>query len=411
MTNTPQTSADQNDPLELHSELDALWRKELNLQTTAAMSQEQRNKIYKLLGKEGLEKVPFWFKTPPEVIEEIYQRLVSTRSALAPHVDIKNPENSIVTLSSGSNVMKNLVRDPASKEAQMVVWFINNAVGTTSPSILERAFKQFKNTDIQDLVLIKNIHALYETLVADSDLSNLGASNSTTGTGRIGKAREKFKQLKAVIDANPPGSMRDREKLRQYHQEVVRLQQKRTKLEQDLEQMNLMALQIAGDLRPTDMLDDITGMARNFSPDAFPDSWKNKFFSKDAQKSIAQRTERIRKFGTARPPASAVLDDLIREHFEPKLALASGAEKEKFYAEMRKILKTDQQMPASTNVTSSTTSVSSGSTQSSTASSASAVSSPQSSGGSLWQKITNSWLWKKAWETDPIIPGFVDKKK
>ncbi|HLD08094.1 MAG TPA: hypothetical protein VJB60_03440 [Candidatus Peribacterales bacterium] len=284
------------------------------------------------------------------------------------------------------------MNDPDTKEADAFFWAYSQLSNNGNVATLVTIFEQVTQDETEDAATLSKMQTLSKEILEDKEYFNIGEEGKITrtpgtagaaglpgskssppipaviptatlyqvigGDGALEQLQQEWvnwrndAELELIRDKGDPKPAR--EEATKCKTKIDQLNAKRRTLQTKLTQINALARKLHPAPGSWDK-DDIEDWSKTFTPDFFentiPDytltdielgdkthsilEWLEDEKLRDTQERI---TRRFRMAGEGQPPASLVLDDLIRTYFGPRLAGASTGEQEQFYREMREIL-------------------------------------------------------------------------
>lgn len=352
---------------ELDAELEKVWQKELKLTPGDAISFDTKKKLFAVLGKEGLDKVP---KMPnAKTIQTIYENLIDTRRSIAHIVPLdKTPDQKITTSSTSGGrttekkqVLSDVVTNADSKEAQAVLWIFNNVATSANRDSFSEVFERLGSADIKNVRILERMKEIHGALLADPNNKGLGLEGTipgsppftvSGGSGAIKKEQGKICVQMALIHAGATGKplATAHEAIAQSEAKILELETQKKSLRSSLDELNALGQQLSP--KANNLLSvDLDFISENFGANAFSSKMTNTVdilpgnpFGKSHSVGdwitggdLKKFSEKAR-FGNRPPSAAYALDQLMRLHFEPDIKHLTKEQKDAFYAEMKKVL-------------------------------------------------------------------------
>ncbi|HLC66895.1 MAG TPA: hypothetical protein VJK52_04605 [Candidatus Nanoarchaeia archaeon] len=279
-----------------------------------------------------------------------------------------------------------LINDPDSKEADALYWLFEQLANDGNVHTLIPIFERVKEIETKDAGVLVKMQALSKEIISDKEYFNIGEEgtvNQTMGTagvagtkkikgdaptpteytlaggsGALKRLQEQMimwrndAALEAIRDKGDPKPAR--EEAAKYDVKIEQLNAKKRTLQTKLTQINTFARQLSSP--PAAWVKaNIEDWSKTFTPDFFENTVAD-YATTDielgdktrpisewlAEEELgttqARITRRFRMAGEGQPPASLVLDDLIRTYFGARLIGTPQAEQDQFYNNMRTTL-------------------------------------------------------------------------
>jgi hypothetical protein len=289
------------------------------------------------------------------IIKNVCRTIAQTRSGLLPLVHENDPKKRkakrITKLTTGSEEIKDLVNDPDSPEAELLVYLFETYVparGTPEHDVL---FDAVTDVEIRRATNLLKAKELFDTLIADDENLDLGRVNPG-GRGRIqrleGRADANHTAAMAVVAPNSPlpfleAEAKQREDMAKLERRKGSLRTSLTKVQSYLSQVDPAcgwttpaAIRIAAeDIENAMGHPSLNMTVRIRGKDQSARDWMRSDDLKTRADTVVQR---YRLYGTDAPSASAVLDEFIRMQYGPRLHGMPDADKDRFYQELKNTL-------------------------------------------------------------------------
>ncbi len=401
------------------------WAKYIGLNKT-----KTRNEIEQLLGGEAAYNAVVGAKeksVTPEVRQRIVSHMLQTNSGINQLLKnaVKSPKDEVIVMASGPNrKLTDLISDPDSEDARLLVWCYNNVASAAEKS---RLFNYIQNrVEADQLIALMKARKTYDALLADDTNFNIGDPASPAVDSQFDKinkeiAKAEAAQLKAegeraaALTAKADANVSNYDaKIERAETAIKDAQQKKKDLEKKHAELTNVLTQFSTDLNKFSSapLADPAALASKLSKKELDDEIQKtakkpkladaiadveKYFSdEDVRMRTDQLFDRVSRNGLGKPAASDIVSGLMMRQY--KKDLPDQAQREQFIERVKDVHRRSslQSVPSATT-SASAAAPASGATSAATVPAVSAA--PANAPQSKWQKAWNTatWPFRKAW--------------